>query len=374
MIYPDRVVESGVCRTGIDQVRESELFDIPLPLERRGVDDTNRRGVEPNRVPEGVADDPLFTVGRHVRRLAGPDWLGQWLFAPARSILTERLTERKAKVEPGRVHATSTKNFQAPVPTSALREYVRTHAENRPGVYQMLGADGNPLYVGKSIRVRTRLLSYFRAPAGEKAARLIRETGRIRWEYIPNEFSTLVREMRLIQRWQPRFNRQHKRKADVCLRETHARTRTPDPARHAGRSRWISLLRDPFQPSGRWAARFVIWLTLWASGIAPGPHRCFSTINSKSSARDGRPLCMRAELGTCLAPCCGGTSSEAYRRQVATARRFLEGQTRAPLAVLEGHIRGAVARLDFGIRRTGQGPDRTPPGLPGTSRGVPRPH
>ena len=76
----------------------------------------------------------------------------------------------------------------------------------------MLGADGNPLYVGKSIRVRTRLLSYFGAPPEEKANKLIRETDRIRWEYIPNEFSTLVREMRLIQRWQPRFNVQHKRK------------------------------------------------------------------------------------------------------------------------------------------------------------------
>jgi len=98
------------------------------------------------------------------------------------------------------------------VPTSALRDHVRTHVEDRPGVYQMLGVDGQPIYVGKSIRVRTRLLSYFRAPAGDKAANLIRETGRIRWEYIPNEFSALVREMKLIQRWQPRFNVQHKRK------------------------------------------------------------------------------------------------------------------------------------------------------------------
>jgi excinuclease ABC subunit C len=63
---------------------------------------------------------------------------------------------------------------------------------------------------------------------------------------------------------------------------------------------------------------------------------------------EGRtPLCMRAELGTCLAPCCGGASSEAYRRQTLTARRFLEGRSRAPLAVLEGQIQGAVARLDF---------------------------
>jgi excinuclease ABC subunit C len=63
---------------------------------------------------------------------------------------------------------------------------------------------------------------------------------------------------------------------------------------------------------------------------------------------EGRtPLCMRAELGTCLAPCCGGASSETYRRQVVTVRSFLEGRTRAPLAVLESRIRDAVDRLDF---------------------------
>ena len=51
---------------------------------------------------------------------------------------------------------------------------LRDHAENRPGVYQMLGGGGQPIYVGRSIRVRTRLLSYFRAPAGDKATNLIR--------------------------------------------------------------------------------------------------------------------------------------------------------------------------------------------------------
>jgi excinuclease ABC subunit C len=63
---------------------------------------------------------------------------------------------------------------------------------------------------------------------------------------------------------------------------------------------------------------------------------------------EGRtPLCMRAELGTCLAPCSEGVSGEAYQKKVATARRFLEGRTRAPLAALESRMQSAVARLDF---------------------------
>ena len=50
----------------------------------------------------------------------------------------------------------------------SLRAYVRHHAEDRPGIYRMLGPEKEILYVGKSVRVKSRLLSYFRAePAGE---------------------------------------------------------------------------------------------------------------------------------------------------------------------------------------------------------------
>jgi excinuclease ABC subunit C len=229
------------------------------------------------------------------------------------------------------------------VPTSALREYVRTHAESRPGVYQMLGADGDPLYAGKSIRVRTRLLSYFRAPPGEKATKLIRETGRIHWEYIPNEFSTLVREMKLIQRWQPRFNVQHKRKrmyAFVKLtREIAPRIVSVTRAIPDG-----SLYLGPFPAVGgtvRELAHVV--------GLRDCPGSTPMSFDDQLEVfGEGRtPLCIRAELGTCLVPCSRGVSGEAYRGRVTTARRFLEGRTRAPLAALESRMRSAVARLDF---------------------------
>ena len=210
----------------------------------------------------------------------------------------------------------------------------------------MLGDDGRPLYVGKSIRVRTRLLSYFRAPAGEKAAKLILETGRIRWEYIPNEFSTLLHEMRLIQRSQPRFNRQHKRKrmyAFVKLTREHAPRILPvTRAVPDG-----SLYFGPFPAVGN-VGRAVRDLA-HALGLrdCPGATPVFFDDQLEVFGEGRTPLCMRAELGTCLAPCCGGTSSEDYQRRVVAARSFLEGRTRAPLAVLEGRIRGAVARLDF---------------------------
>ena len=245
-----------------------------------------------------------------------------------------------------RLHATPTKTFQAPVPTSALREYVRTHAENRPAVYQMLGAEGDPLYVGKSIRVRTRLLSYFRAPPGEKATKLIRETGRIRWEYIPNEFSTLVHEMKLIQRWQPRFNVQHKRKrmyAFVKLtREIAPRILPVTRAVPDG-----SLYFGPFPAVGKVGATVRELAHVVGLRDCPGSTPMFFDDQLEVFGEGRAPLCMRAELGTCLAPCCGGVSGEPYRQKVSTAQRFLEGRTREPLAALQSRMEDAVAHLDF---------------------------
>ena len=77
----------------------------------------------------------------------------------------------------------------------ALREHVRLKAEDRPGIYRMLDGNGGVIYVGKSVRVRTRVLSYFNAPEGEKAELLMREARAIEWEYVPNEFEALLKEI-----------------------------------------------------------------------------------------------------------------------------------------------------------------------------------
>ncbi|HIF20543.1 MAG TPA: nuclease, partial [Gemmatimonadetes bacterium] len=61
-------------------------------------------------------------------------------------------------------------------PNPTLREHIRAKAENRPGVYRMYGPGEELLYVGKSVHVRTRLLSYFRASKGEKTWELISQS------------------------------------------------------------------------------------------------------------------------------------------------------------------------------------------------------
>src|SRR5690606_6836323 len=94
----------------------------------------------------------------------------------------------------------------------ALREYIRAHAEDRPGVYEIRGTDDELIYVGKSVRVRSRLLSYFRSGAEDKAARIAASAVGATWTYVPNEFHAVVEEMKRIQRHRPRVNVEHKRR------------------------------------------------------------------------------------------------------------------------------------------------------------------
>jgi len=95
-----------------------------------------------------------------------------------------------------------------------MRGVVREGAQDRPGVYRMMSPDGEVVYVGKSKKVRTRLLSYFRCAYPEdKGARILREATSIDWEYTPSEFAALLTELRLIKRLRPRFNVAMKRDA-----------------------------------------------------------------------------------------------------------------------------------------------------------------
>src|SRR5687767_146280 len=97
---------------------------------------------------------------------------------------------------------------------SIMRSTVCDGAADRPGIYRMLSADGEIVYVGKSKRVRSRLLSYFRCCYPEdKGARILREADHIEWDYTPSEFAALLEELKLIKRYRPRFNVAMKRDA-----------------------------------------------------------------------------------------------------------------------------------------------------------------
>jgi excinuclease ABC subunit C len=226
---------------------------------------------------------------------------------------------------------------------SQLRGRVRQLGPKKPGVYGMLNAKGELIYVGKAKDLRTRLLCYFRPRSRDpKAGRIIKHVVSILWEISPNEFAALHRELELIRRWRPRFNVQGQpdwhRPIYLCL------GRLPAP--------YLFLDRRPPKdvlsyygpvPNGRRvkeaARRLNDWFRL---------RDCAQT-QEMHFADQGQlfPLelshaCLRYEIGTCLGPCAATCGRGDYFDAVRSVQNFLEGKDLTILQTLQ-HEKAAAA-------------------------------
>ncbi|HXY32051.1 MAG TPA: UvrB/UvrC motif-containing protein [Gemmatimonadaceae bacterium] len=232
---------------------------------------------------------------------------------------------------------------------AALRAHIRSTCENRPGVYRMLADDGEVLYVGKSKRVRSRLLSYFRCefPA-EKGARIVREARSVEWEYVPSEFAALLQEMHLIKRLRPRFNVAMKRDgrnlAFIKLVRGAApkllvvRTAADDSATYYG----------PFhgaQRVGESLRELSDVLGLRDCALDQPMH--FADQRELFTIFPRTPGCIRLEVRKCLGPCAGGCTEREYASRVTLARAFLDGWDDGPIDTLRSEMHRASEDLAF---------------------------
>lgn len=86
-----------------------------------------------------------------------------------------------------------------------------------PGVYLFFGDTGLPLYIGKSINIRERVLSHFSSDhASTKEMRISQEIKHIEWIETAGEFSALLLESKLVKERQPIYNRQLRRERQLC--------------------------------------------------------------------------------------------------------------------------------------------------------------
>lgn len=234
---------------------------------------------------------------------------------------------------------------RTPISGSPLRDDVRTRAEDRPGVYRWLAGDGRVLYVGRSVRVRSRLLSYFRAADG-KTGRLVREAADVAWEYLPSEFAAVFREMRLIRAWRPEYNVEHKRKRRFGFVKI---TREPAPR--------LLVVGRVANDGARYYGPLA--RTEWLAGAvndlarATGLRDCLGDVPTRFGdqmeifAPDRPPACLRGATGSCPAPCAGLCTTAEYQRRLAVARGFLEGRDERLFSRLSGALAEAAERLDY---------------------------
>lgn len=228
-----------------------------------------------------------------------------------------------------------------------LRHRVRAAAENRPAVYQMTDATGKVLYVGKAKRLRTRLLTYFRAsyPA-DKAARILHAAHDIRWSYVASEFAAYLGELRQIRQYRPQFNHRGNRTRRSVLikvsggaapRITVGETVARDDARCYG----------PYRSLARTAEAVRTLNDLLSLRDCPPPMPIIFAGQGDLFDTPRQARCMRHELGFCSGPCAGFVAESEYRQRLATAMAFLEGRTIQPIDRVVAAMQQAAAEARF---------------------------
>jgi len=229
-----------------------------------------------------------------------------------------------------------------------MRASVRAECRDRPGIYRMHSADGEVVYVGKSKKIRTRLLSYFRCSFPEdKGARILRDAVRIDWEYTPSEFAALLLELQQIKRLRPRFNVAMKRDDRNFVFIKVVKSPAPKLMVVRGASDDSAPHYGPFQG---------------AQAVNEAVRELHDVLSMRDCSLDTRmhfadqrelfqlartPGCIRYEVKKCLGPCVGGCTEREYLQRVALARAFLDGHDDGPLATLRHEMEAASDKLEF---------------------------
>jgi excinuclease UvrABC nuclease subunit len=231
-----------------------------------------------------------------------------------------------------------------------MQECVRADARERPGVYRMLSPDGEIVYVGKSKRLRTRLLGYFRAayPA-EKGARIIREAGTVEWDYHPSEFAALLEELKLIKRYRPRLNVMMKRDAThyAFIRISQGPAPKFMVVRGTGNDEHGTYY-GPFH--GAWQLEEALRELNDVLGLRDcrlDMKMYFADQTEMPFTPPRTPGCIRHEIGRCLGPCIAAATQAQYQARFTLAREFLEGAHDAPIDTLRAAMEDSSERLEF---------------------------
>lgn len=238
----------------------------------------------------------------------------------------------------------------APLPVTDLNRLlrrVRALAENRPAVYRMTDATGRVLYVGKAKRLRTRLLTYFRASyPDDKSARILYAANEIQWDYVPSEFAAYLGELRQIRKFRPHFNHKANRtRRSVLIKVAGG----PAPRVYGGATLARGDIRcyGPFRSLARTLEAVRTLNDLLGLRDCAGDMPIVFAGQGDLFEQSRQAGCMRYEFGFCSGPCAGLVSEQEYRRRVETAMAFLEGRTIQPMDRVVAAMQQAAARAEF---------------------------
>ncbi len=206
-----------------------------------------------------------------------------------------------------------------------------------PGVYRMLDARGEALYVGKARSLKKRVTSYTQlSRLEERLRRMVSETVSVEIVTTHTEAEALLLEANLIKRLKPRFNivlRDDKSYPWLMVTEDHP---FPQIAKHRGARVRKGTYYGPF------ASAWAVNQTVTAMQRVFLLRSCQDTVFASRT----RP-CLLFQIRRCSAPCVGRISGEEYGQLVGQAKAFLGGKASSVQRELASEMERASENLEF---------------------------
>jgi excinuclease ABC subunit C len=219
---------------------------------------------------------------------------------------------------------------------AAILHYTKL-APSRPGVYRMIDAHGDVLYVGKAKNIKKRVTAYGR-PTGHdtRIERMIAATRTLEFVVTRTETEALLLEANLIKRLRPRFNvvlRDDKSFPYIVITTDHW---APQILKHRGAH------TRPGQYYGPFASVWAVNRTINALQRAFLLRSCSDPFFESRT----RP-CLLYQIKRCSAPCTREIDFKDYAALVREANAFLSGRSKTVKDELAGEMEKASAALDF---------------------------
>jgi excinuclease ABC subunit C len=225
-------------------------------------------------------------------------------------------------------------------PLAVGRAVIASHAKlapSSPGVYRMIDAKGDVLYVGKAKNIRKRIIAYGR-PTGydPRIERMIAATAALEFVSTATETEALLLEANLIKRLRPRFNvllRDDKSFPYILITADHW---APQILKHRGARTREGNYYGPF--ASVWAVNRTITAL----------QRAFLLRSCSDGFFESRTRpCLLYQIKRCSGPCTREIDFAEYGELVREANAFLSGKSQAVKDELAAEMEKASAALDF---------------------------
>jgi len=219
---------------------------------------------------------------------------------------------------------------------AAIREVART-LKPKPGVYRMLDARGDVLYVGKARALKNRVANYTQVTnLSSRLQRMVSQTRAMEIITTNSEAEALLLEAQLIKRFRPPYNvllRDDKSFPFILLRAGHD---FPRIMKHRGARKARGDYYGPFASAGSVNTTINALQKLFL----------LRSCTDSYFARRDRP-CLLYQIKRCSAPCVGRIDRAGYAELVREAKDFLGGKSGAVQKKIEVQMQEAAVALDF---------------------------